>query len=212
MKIEVFSDLVCPWCFIGKRRLDAVLASPAGEGIDVVWRAYQLYPGIPEEGMPRDEFMKLRFGRSGPASGRSRIEEEARGAGIDMDFRRIERMPNTFKGHRLLHHARSAGVQHELADTLFRAYFEEGRDVGDDDVLIDAAAACGMDRQGTREFLAGDSSTDAVNDELSRAANVGVTGVPCFILAGAFAIPGAQEETVMRQFIERAREKLAASA
>lgn len=209
MNIEIFSDLVCPWCYIGKRRFDLVLNSPVGEGVEVVWRAYQLYPGIPEQGMSRSEFSRIRYGSANQSAARSRIETEARSVGIELDFKRIERMPNTFKGHRLVHHARAFGVQHELAETLFAAYFEEGKDVGDEQVLLDAAVRHGMDRAETESFLAGDESVDEVRAELERAANIGVTGVPCFVLGGAFAIPGAQEPEVMSQFIERAKLKLA---
>lgn len=212
MNIEIFSDLVCPWCYIGKRRLDLALNSPVGEGVTVTWRAYQLYPNIPEQGMSRAEFWRIRYGSADQSAARARIEHEARSVGIDMDFKSIERMPNTFKGHRLVHHARQFGVQHDLAETLFRLYFEDGRDVGDDEVLLDAASRHGLDRHETRAFLGSDDGADAVRSELDRAANIGVTGVPCFVLAGAFAIPGAQEPEVISQLIERARAKLAESA
>ena len=212
MKIEIFSDLICPWCFIGKRRLDLALNTAAGEGVEVIWRAYQLYPGIPDEGMTREEFARIRYGGADQSAGRTRIEEEARGAGIDMHFKQVERMPNTFKGHRLLHHARSFGVQHELSEVLFSAYFEQGQDVGDTEVLLEAGVSVGLDRESTAGFLAGDEGADAVRAELERASNIGVTGVPCFVLAGAFAIPGAQEPEVIAQIIERAKEKLAESA
>jgi len=208
MNIEIFSDLICPWCFIGKRRLDLALNSSLGEGINLIWRAYQLYPGIPENGMSRGEFMRVRYGTSDQSAGRGQLESQASGVGIDMRFERIERMPNTFSGHRLLHRARVWGVQHELAETLFSAYFEEGKDLGDDEVLLEAAASHGMDRQEVEAFLEGDEGSDAVQAEIERASNIGVTGVPCFILAGAFALPGAQDPQVIGQFIERARTKL----
>lgn len=212
MNIEIFSDLVCPWCYIGKRRLDQALEIVGRDDVNVVWRAYQLYPDMPAGGMDRTEFARLRYRNMDQSAVRTRIEEEAARSGIRMRFARIERMPNTFRGHRLLHFARSAGVQHELAERLFSAYFEEGEDVGDDAVLLEAAAAVGMDRQQTAEFLAGDGSVDAVRDELSRAGNIGVTGVPCFLFEGAFALSGAQEPEVMAQFLTRVREKLAETA
>ena len=212
MRIEIFSDLVCPWCYIGKRRLDAALAGPAGDGVELVWRAYQLYPGLPADGMARDEFMKLRFGSGGGGDGRRRLVAEAAEAGITMNFDAIERMPNTLLGHRLLHLARPHGVQHELAETLFRAYFEEGRDVGDLEVLLEAAGAQGLDAAELREALASGAGAEAVRGELDRADNIGVTGVPCFVLAGAFAIPGAQSSETMAQVITRARDKLATQA
>jgi predicted DsbA family dithiol-disulfide isomerase len=213
MNIEIFSDLICPWCYIGKRRLDEVLKSEVGDGLTVVWRAYQLYPGIPASGMSRDEFNRARYGDAGPSSelsaGRRQIQNEAGALGINLDFGRVSRMPNTFQGHRLLHKARDSGVQHDLAETLFHAYFEQGQDVGDEDVLLDAASSQGMAVESTRDYLRSTQDSEAVQGEIDRAANIGVTGVPCFILAGAFAIPGAQETQVMSQIIERAKSKLA---
>lgn len=220
MRLEIFSDLVCPWCFIGKRQLDSVLGTPQGQDVDVVWRAYQLYPNIPREGMARDEFMKVRFAGTDTGSARERILGEARTAGIDMDFSRAERMPNTFDGHRLLHHARQqelenaelAGVQHRLAETLFSFYFCEGRDVGSQEVLLAAAEEVGLDGSATRAFLGSDASRMEVEHELDRAAVVGVSGVPCFLFAGAFALQGAQSAEVIGHFLSRARQRLSQDA
>ena len=220
MRLEIFSDLVCPWCFIGKRQLDSVLNTSQGQDLDVVWRAYQLYPNIPQGGMARDEFMRVRFGGSDTGNARERILSEARSAGIDMDFSRAERMPNTFDGHRLLHHARLqeqenaelAGVQHRLAETLFSFYFCEGRDVGSRDVLLAAAEEVGLDSSTTRAFLDSDASRVDVEHELDRAAVVGVSGVPCFLFAGAFALQGVQSPEVIGHFLSRASERLASDA
>ncbi len=209
MNLEIYSDLICPWCFIGKRRLDLALAGDGGDGVNVIWRAYQLYPGLPETGMAREEFLRLRYGSSDRAPSRTGIEAEAARVGIDMHYERIRRLPNTFKGHRLLHRARAAGVQHELADGLFRAYFEAGRDVGDDEVLVDVAADHGLDREETARYLASEDGSDEVRAEIERAANIGISAVPCFLFAGVFALPGAQEPEVIAQVIERARERLA---
>lgn len=208
MNLEIFSDLICPWCFIGKRRLDQALASGAGEGVNIIWRAYQLYPDIPDEGMDREDFIRQRYRGADQSAGRAQLKEEAARIGIDLGFERVTRMPNTFKGHRLLHLARAAGVQHELSDVLFSSYFEQGLDVGDAEVLIDAAVGVGMDRAESAAYLASDSGADAVRGELDRASNIGVTGVPCFIFAGAYALPGAQEPDVIAQVIERAKVKL----
>jgi len=209
MNLEIFSDLICPWCFIGKRRLDEALTTGVGEGVNIIWRAYQLYPGIPPEGMDRTEFARLRYKGADQSAGRRQIETEAKRIGIDMEFERISRMPNTFKGHRLLHHARTEGVQHALSDRLFADYFERGEDVGDENVLLDAAESVGMDRTATATYLGSDEGGDAVRREIERASVIGVTGVPCFVFAGAYALPGAQEPEVIAQVIERAKEKLA---
>lgn len=212
MNLEIYSDLICPWCFIGKRRLDAALASGAGRDVNVIWRAYQLYPWIPGTGMDRDEFLRLRFGSADRAPSRAGIEAEAARAGIDMRYDRIRRLPNTFTGHRLLHHARAAGVQHALADGLFRAYFEQGLDIGDEAVLVAVAEENGLDRAATARFLASGEGADEVRAEIDRAANIGISAVPCFLFAGVFALPGAQEPEVIAQVIERARERLASTA
>jgi len=209
VRIEIFSDIVCPWCYIGKRRLDAALDSSAGVGVEVVWRAFQLYPGIPEEGMAFQDFIKARYPDSaGRVPTRNRIVEEASDAGIEMDYGKVSRMPNTFAGHRLLYHARGEGRQHQLAETLFRYFFCEGRDLGSSQQLIDAAEDAGLDRDLAASFLASGEGEDAVNAELERAANIAVTGVPCFVFAGAYALPGAQTAEVLGQVIERAKLKL----
>lgn len=213
MQIEIFSDVVCPWCFIGKRRLDAVLAGPAGEGIDVTWRPYQLYPQMPEQGMDRDAFMRARFG-DGADTGAiyRRVVTEAGSEGLTLDFERIRKAPNTFRAHRLLSWAELSGRQHELAEVLFRCYFQEGVDIGDPAELVAAAERAGLDGAAAAEMLDGHDEVDKVRSELALAQAAGVTGVPFFVLAGRFAIPGAQPRDTMRQLIDRARERLAEEA
>lgn len=210
MHIEIFSDVVCPWCYIGKRRLDAILDSPAGAGLTVTWRPFQLYPQIPEDGIPRETFMTARFGDGAQAADiYQRVRAEAEQEGLELDFEGIGMAPNTLRAHRLLSWAESSGRQHELAEALFRSYFRQGRDVGDPEVLATAAGEAGLDAEAAAAMLASDDELDKVRQELSLAQAVGVTGVPFFVMAGKFAIPGAQPRDVMRQLIERARERLA---
>lgn len=209
MHIEIFSDVVCPWCYIGKRRLDAVMASDAGRDLTVTWRPYQLYPQMPEQGMDRRAFMAARFGSEADAGEiYQRVSAEAAGEGLHLDFDAIRVAPNTFRAHRLLSWAEFSGRQHELAETLFRYYFREGRDVGDPEVLAAAAGEAGLDRDAAVAMLAGDEEVAKVRSELELAQAVGVTGVPFFVMAGKFAIPGAQPRDVMLQLVERARERL----
>lgn len=213
MQIEIFSDVVCPWCYIGKRRLDAVLATEAGRDVQVTWRAYQLYPQLPERGVPRDEFMKARFGAGADAAViYKRILEEAETVGLDLDFTRIRTAPNTLRAHRLLSWAEPSRRQHALAEILFRCYFSDGRDVGDIRELALAAGEAGLDPVAATAVLEGRDELDKVRAELALAESVGVTGVPFFVLAGKFAIPGAQPQEVMSQFIQRARERLSPQA
>jgi predicted DsbA family dithiol-disulfide isomerase len=213
MLIEIFSDVVCPWCYIGKRRLDAVLASEVGAGIQVAWRPFQLYPQLPGRGMPRDDFMRARFGGSVDASAiYRRVLDEAATVGLELDFSRIRVAPNTLRAHRLLSWAEPSGRQHELAEVLFSCYFQQGRDIGDSHELARAAGEAGLDAEAAAAVLAGQDELDKVQAELALGEAVGVTGVPFFVLAGRFAIPGAQPQDVMSQFISRARERLEQAA
>ena len=206
MEIEIFSDVVCPWCYIGKKRLDSVIGTPVGEGVTLRWRPYQLYPNMPSEGMDRARYLETRYGANADrARIPQRIEAEAADVGLTFDFAAIGKMPNTFTAHRLLELAATHGVQHELAEVLFDYYFCSGRDVGEEDVLAEGAESVGLDGSLVREYLAGTDGAQAVREQLERAMEVGVSGVPCYLLAGRFALPGAQAPEVMAQFIERAR-------
>jgi len=213
MDIEVFSDLICPWCFIGKRRLDQALAGPEGEGVRVSWKPFQLYPDLPSEGVDRAAFYRARFG-PGADSRRigDRIGTEARDAGIALDFGRIERVPNTLAGHRLVSFFDDDPRQHALMDALFTAYFAEGRDLGDVAVLAEIAAGLGEEPARIRDRLESDEGTSDIRAQVQGAYNAGLSGVPCFILAGRFAIPGAQPVETMTRFIARVKERIAAGA
>jgi predicted DsbA family dithiol-disulfide isomerase len=210
MHIDVYSDLICPWCFIGKRRFDAVLATPVGEGVWVRWRPFQLYPRMPDEGVDRETFMRARFGDSAAKPGTpSRIAEEAESVGLEFNYSAIKRVPNTFNGHRLVEWVGPGETQHTLMETLFSYYFCEGRDLGDVQVLADAAAAVGVDRDRALEMLCSDVGVDDMHNRIREAYEAGVTGVPCFVLPNGFGIPGAQPTEVLARFIEKAREQLA---
>ena len=213
MYIDIVSDLICPWCFIGKRRLDSVLATPAGAGVVPRWRPFQLYPQMPMEGMERAAFMKARFGEDGAKRGTpSVIVDEAKAVGIDLRYDLVKRVPNTLNGHRLVDWIGPGPEQHALMDTLFRYYFLEGRDLGDLETLADAAASVGADRAAALALLESDAGTDEVRSLVRDAYEAGVTGVPCFVLPTGFAIPGAQPAEVLVRVIERARELEQASA
>ena len=210
MEIEIFSDVVCPWCYIGKRRLDAALQTPAGEGVTLRWRPYQLRPGIPAEGLDRAECLRARYGADAqPGRVPQRLAAEAEDAGLTFDFAAMERMPNTFQAHRLMEQGWEEGVQHQLAEVLFDYYFRAGKDVGRKATLIEAAEHAGLDGAKAARHLDGDAGADAVREQLRRAEQVGVAGVPCYLLAGRFTLPGAQTPEVMGQFIERAKTRLA---
>ncbi len=210
LEIEIFSDVVCPWCFIGKRRLDKVLSTDLGEGVDLRWRPYQLYPQIGPEGVDRGEYLARRYGPDADrARVPARIAQEAQAEGIELHFERIERMPNTLLAHRLLELAHNHGVQHELAEELFQGYFCEGRDVGTVDELVDLAARVGLDEADVRAYLASDAGVEEVQSQLERAPELGVSGVPGYYLANSFLLPGAQDSQTMAQIIARVKTKLA---
>ena len=209
MEIEIFSDVVCPWCYIGKKRLDMVLRSSVGEGVDVRWRPYQLYPRMPVEGLDRAVFLEASYGnRADRGKIPERIRIEAEDVGLDLDFGAIEKMPNTFQAHRLLSYAETTGTQHELAEVLFEYYFCQGKDVGDVEVLVDAGESVGMEASRVRTYLASEADIELLREQFARATDVGVSGVPYYLLAGRFGIPGAQTPDVIGQFIERAKERL----
>ena len=209
LQIEIFSDVVCPWCFIGKRRLDEVLASPVGDGVAVEWRPYQLYPSIGLQGMDRVQYLQRRYGdQADPGKVPSRIADEAASLGLELRYDRIRRMPNTLMAHRLLDHAQQFGAQHALAEKLFQAYFCDGKDVGDLETLVKLAQEVGLAAQQSRDYLKSDAGTEFVQEQLARAPEVGVTGVPGYLLAGTYLLPGAQTSEVMAQIITRAKQRL----
>ncbi len=210
MLIEIFSDIVCPWCYIGKRSLDAALATPAGEGVEVIWRPYQLYPTMPVEGIDRLTFLRARFGDGARAAHiPENIAAEAQAVGLHFDFAAIKTTPNTFQAHRLMDIALASGHQQALAEVLFRYYFCEGKNIGDLEVLLSAAVDVGLERVAVSELLESDLGCEEVRQQLTRAADIGVTGVPCYLLAEKFAIPGAQSSDTLSQLIDRVKNRLA---
>lgn len=205
MQLDIYSDTICPWCFVGKRRLERALAMRPNAALTIRWRAFQLNPGMPAEGMAREEYLEAKFG--GPERA-SRIYEAVRMAGesegIHFAFDRIRRTPNTFNSHRLLRHALGAGRQTELLESMFRAYFLEGADTGSAPVLVACAERAGLDPAEAERFLAGDSEGEAALAEDRLARRQGINGVPCFIFNGRFALSGAQPPEALLQLFDLA--------
>ena len=211
MQIEIFSDVICPWCFIGKKRLDSVLATELGDGVELRWRPYLLYPNLPSEGIDRGELLRQRYGdRADRGKVPERIRVEAEGEGITLRFDLIQRTPNTLMAHQLLEFAHQQGKQHELAERLFQAYFCEGQDVGDLAVLGELAQDCAMDGDAAADYVSSGLALNEVKTQLARAPELGVSGVPGYYLASAFLLPGAQAADTMSQIIGRVKSKLAA--
>jgi predicted DsbA family dithiol-disulfide isomerase len=204
--IDVVSDAVCPWCFVGKRRLEAALAQSDESRVAVRWRPFQLDPSIPPEGLDRRAYMRAKFNDDARlAEVHARLKALGAEVGIQFDFEAISRAPNTLDAHRLIRWAAEAGAQDAVVERLFSDYFERGRDIGDRDVLVEAAAACGMDADRVRALLAGDGDLAEVRAEIEHARNVGVSGVPFFIFASRLAVSGAQSADVLAQAMKEAR-------
>jgi predicted DsbA family dithiol-disulfide isomerase len=213
MKIEIYSDIACPWCYIGKRRFEGALAAFAGKGeVEVVYRPYQLDPAAPAKARPLMDALKEKFG-PGAASMAGNVAAAARGEGITMDFERALAV-NTLAAHRLLRlaeHEYGAPVQHALAEQLFEAYFARGADIGDSARPHRLAAAAGMDAERVRGYLASDEGLAEVKGEIRDARQLGITAVPTFVFEGRYGVQGAQPASAFLQAFETvARESAAA--
>jgi predicted DsbA family dithiol-disulfide isomerase len=194
LRIEVVSDVVCPWCYIGKRRLEKALALVQGSlAPQITWLPFQLNPGMPAEGMPRAEYRRAKFGSL--ERGRqldARVAAEGRSEGIDFALERIERTPNTFAAHQLIDLAQQAGAGAAVVDALFRAYFEEARDVGDREVLLGIAASAGLARAQVEARWSDAAEARRVAELEDSMKALGIGGVPTFILGRKFGVSGAQ--------------------
>ena len=205
MQIDVISDAVCPWCFIGKRRLSRALAMRPQVNAQVFWRPYRLDPTIPREGVDRRAYLKAKFGDSPRTSAMGdAIRSEGAGEGIDFSFDKIAKTPNTLDSHRLIRWAAGAGVQDAIVERLFKAYFIDGRDIGDAGVLTDIAAEAGMDPVLVGDLLSKDADLAAVEREAGMANEMGISGVPTFIFDSRFMISGAREPEILAKIIDRA--------
>jgi predicted DsbA family dithiol-disulfide isomerase len=209
MQIDVVSDTVCPWCFVGKRRLARAIAMRPDMQFDVHWRPYRLDPTIPPEGVDRRAYLKAKFGDS-PRSAQMGevIRNEGAGEGIDFHFDRIGRSPNTLDSHRVIRWAASAGVQDDLVEKLFDAYFVHGRNIGDRAVLSDVAASAGMDAGLVAGLLEKDADKEIVEKEDLLAHEMGISGVPTFIFQNRYMISGAREPEILVRVIDKAVELL----
>lgn len=210
LAIDVISDVVCPWCFIGKRRLSAALAllavaEPGARPI-VNWHPFQLNPDLPREGVDRKSYLEAKFGGPDRAA---LIYERVRAAGVTVGipfaFDRIARQPNTRDAHRLISWAQARGDAAELVERLFRAYFIEGRYIGDRDVLAAIAGEAGEDAAAVRAMLESEQGEETIVAMDRRVRELGVEGVPFFIFDGKVAVSGAQEPEALVEAIRQAR-------
>ena len=209
LTIDVISDVVCPWCFIGRRRLGAALARFAAHAPRaaplVSWHPFQLNPDLPREGIDRRDYLAEKFGGAYRAAEiYERVRAAGKSVGIDFAFEKIERQPNTLDAHRLVSWAQARGSAEELVERLFRAYFLEGRFIGDREVLAAIAAEAGDSAEAARAYLASDEGASVVAQMDRRVRELGVTGVPFFIFGGKVAVSGAHEPAVLVEAMDEA--------
>ncbi|RED51073.1 DsbA family oxidoreductase [Aestuariispira insulae] len=208
--IEVFSDPICPWCFIGKRRLEEALDQREDIDVEVTWRTFQLNPQMPADGMDRREYLEGKFG--GPENADrvyGNIARAGQTAGIDFAFDKIQVTPNTQDAHRLIRlcQNRDAGLAERLVKRLFEAYFLEGRNIGDRSTLVDLAGCVGLAPMDAETLLLGKDLLREILEEDNMARRLGVNGVPCFIIDGQFALSGAQEAKAFFPLFDLAAER-----
>lgn len=194
MHIDIVSDLVCPWCYLGKKRLARALALRPETRVSLRWRAFQLNPEIPVGGLDREAYLVTKFGSVAKAARNTEaLTALGKSEGIAFSFDQIRRMPNTRDAHRLMRFAAKQGKADVMAERLFHAYFAEGRDIGNRQILTDIAVALGHDGVQARRWLDSDSGLREVLEEDRNARRLGIAGVPCFIIDSGYAISGAQE-------------------
>jgi predicted DsbA family dithiol-disulfide isomerase len=210
LPIDMISDVVCPWCFIGKRRLEKAIALKPAIPVELHFRPYFLNPWIPREGISREEYLTTKFGS--PERYRDiaqRVAEAAAAEGLTYEIDGIKRQPNTLDCHRLILWAGQAGHAARMKQRLMDLYFTEGGDLTDPEMLVGAAADSGLDADLVRQRLATDEDVARVEREANSAKEAGIDGVPCFVLGGLLAVQGAQAPDYLAQAIERAANEYA---
>ncbi|HXC65897.1 MAG TPA: DsbA family oxidoreductase [Nitrospiraceae bacterium] len=210
MQIEIYSDVVCPWCFVGKRRLERALETAGyASRARVSWRPFELNPTMPKSGMDRRVYLEAKFGG---AEARRAMEERVAKAGeadgLVFAFDRIERTPNTFDAHRLIWFAGQQGCQDEVAEALFHSYFTNGREIGSLNSLAEIASDCGLSREEVERFLASDRAVQEVQTEEAIGHRLGIRGVPHFILNGSTSISGAQPPDIFVSAFQQAEDRI----
>ncbi|MBY6081328.1 DsbA family oxidoreductase [Ruegeria arenilitoris] len=202
VKLDILSDPICPWCYIGKTNLDKALASVPDHPFVIEWHPFQLNPDMPEGGMDRREYLERKFGgKEGAVRAYAPVVEHAEKAGLNIDFEAMKRTPNTLDAHRLIHWAGIEGKQNRVVDALFTAYFVQGRDIGDHEVLADIADSVGMDAAVVLKLLKSDADRDDIRQRDTHSREMGVNSVPTFIVANQHAVPGAQPPELWAQVI-----------
>ncbi|KAF0674747.1 DsbA family oxidoreductase [Profundibacterium mesophilum] len=213
IKLDILSDPICPWCYIGKANLDAALKERPGHPFTFEWHPFQLNPDMPAGGMGRRDYLETKFGgRENAVKVYAQIEQAAQAAGLDIDFARIETTPNTLDAHRLIHWAGLEGRQTAAVAALFSDYFTQGRDIGDRAVLLDVATRIGLDREMTERLMESDADASDIKVRDAHARARGVTGVPTFVVGQQHVMPGAQPPELWVQVIDELMDQVGSGA
>lgn len=206
IKLDIMSDPICPWCYIGKAHLDRALAAEPDHPFLIEWHPYQLNPEMPAGGMDRRTYLEQKFGgKDAAVKAYAPVVEHAKKAGLTINFDAMKRTPNTLDAHRLIHWAGIEGRQTAAVSALFKAYFVEARDIGDAEVLADVADGIGLDASVIGRLLATDADVEAIRERDSHSREMGISSVPTFIVAGKHAVPGAQPPELWKQVISELR-------
>jgi predicted DsbA family dithiol-disulfide isomerase len=213
VRIDIVSDVVCPWCFIGKKRLEDAVAMKPDVPVELHWRPYFLNDWIPREGISREEYLTTKFGGVDRYKGiAQRVAAAAQAEGLTYAMDKISRQPNTLDAHRLIRWAGEIGKAAQMKQTLMDFYFTEGGDLTDRETLVRAASAVGLDAEKVRADLASDKDVAEIEREAEAAKEAGIQGVPMFIFDGRFAVSGAQAPETLAEAIERASQQSADAA
>ncbi|MFZ3583070.1 DsbA family oxidoreductase [Loktanella sp. DJP18] len=212
VKLDILSDPICPWCYIGKANLFKALDQVPDHPFVIEWHPFQLNPDMPAGGMDRRTYLERKFGdKDGAVKAYAPIVGKAEEAGLTINLDRITRTPQTLDAHRLIHWAGIEKAQTPMVDLLFQAYFVEGRDIGDHEVLADLADAAGMDAAIVARLLAGDVDADDIRARDAHSREMGISAVPTFIVASQHAVPGAQPTEMWMKVIADIQAQVAAS-
>jgi len=213
VKLDILSDPICPWCYIGKTNLDRALERAGDHPFEIEWHPFQLNPDMPAGGMDRRAYLETKFGgKAGAVKAYAPVVEHAEKAGLKINFEAIKTTPNTLDAHRLIHWAGLEAAQTRVVSALFRAYFVEGRDIGNAEVLADIADSAGMDAAVVSRLLASEADAQMIRDRDAHSRQMGVSSVPTFFVAGRHAVPGAQPPELWDKVIADIKAQIAEDA
>lgn len=209
IRLDIFSDPICPWCYIGKARLQRALEARPDHPFHIQWHPFQLNPEMPKDGMDRRSYLEAKFGgKDGAVQAYLPVAKEAEASGLTLNLDAISRTPNTLDAHRLIHWAALEEKQNAMVDRLFKAYFVDGQDIGDTDVLAGLADDIGMERDVIARLLASDADADDIAARDADARHKGVNSVPTFVISNQHVVPGAQPPELWVQVIDELLEQL----